>query len=163
MFHYLILQTDDQDQAKDLSIRGQLQKQQQQQQQHHQRQQQQLQHRKESEPEVIHISSRKCGVASPSRKRPSTSPSPVQIIKRSCNNSTKTVSNNNNNNGQSEVQENESNWRCQHCSITFPNQTLYFLHRGFHSDSNPWRCNGCGIKCADMYDFNTHLVSDPHR
>lgn len=62
---------------------------------------------------------------------------------------------------------------CTHCNIIFPNQTLYFLHRGFHGDSggdnqsgweesNPWKCNGCGLVCSDMYDFNTHLVSDPH-
>merc|ERR1711992_277821 len=50
-------------------------------------------------------------------------------------------------------------FKCQHCSIVFPNQTLYFLHRGFHSEgSNPWRCNGCGRCCTDMYDFNTHLM-----
>merc|ERR1719266_2414669 len=54
-------------------------------------------------------------------------------------------------------------FKCQHCSIVFPNQTLYFLHRGFHSEgSNPWRCNGCGRGCKDMYDFNTHLMSDSH-
>ena len=57
-----------------------------------------------------------------------------------------------------------SQWQCQHCNIVFPNQTLYFLHRGFHGGdpSDPWRCNGCGHSCRDMYDFNTHLVSDPH-
>jgi len=54
-------------------------------------------------------------------------------------------------------------WRCSHCSIVFPNQTLYFLHRGFHSsDGDPWRCNGCGVACADLYDFNAHLVSQAH-
>ncbi len=55
-----------------------------------------------------------------------------------------------------------STWRCPHCQIVFPNQTLYFLHRGFHSDNDPWRCNGCRVVCSDMYDFNTHLVSCPH-
>lgn len=55
-----------------------------------------------------------------------------------------------------------SQWQCQHCSIIFPDQTLYFLHRGFHSNTNPWRCNGCGQRCTDMYDFNTHLMSDVH-
>lgn len=56
-------------------------------------------------------------------------------------------------------------YQCRHCQIHFPNQTLYFLHRGFHSPeaSNPWRCNGCGIVCTDMYDFNTHLVSVAHK
>ena len=61
------------------------------------------------------------------------------------------------------VEENVFQFKCQHCSILFPNQTLYFLHRGFHSEgSNPWRCNGCGRCCSDMYDFNTHLMSDSH-
>ena len=53
-------------------------------------------------------------------------------------------------------------FQCYHCQITFPNQTLYFLHRGFHSDIDPWKCNGCGQSCVDMYDFNTHLVSVSH-
>jgi len=52
---------------------------------------------------------------------------------------------------------------CNHCHIVYPNQTLYFLHRGFHSDSNPWRCNGCGHVSTDLYDFNSHLFSVAHR
>jgi Pyruvate/2-oxoacid:ferredoxin oxidoreductase delta subunit len=61
------------------------------------------------------------------------------------------------------VEESVFQFKCQHCSILFPNQTLYFLHRGFHSEGpNPWRCNGCGRCCTDMYDFNTHLMSDSH-
>jgi len=56
-----------------------------------------------------------------------------------------------------------SQWQCQHCNIIFPDQTLYFLHRGFHSgNGNPWKCNACGQRCTDMYDFNTHLMSDVH-
>jgi len=58
-----------------------------------------------------------------------------------------------------------ASYQCQYCQIQFPNQTLYFLHRGFHSPevSNPWKCNGCGVVCTDMYDFNTHLVSVAHK
>jgi len=52
---------------------------------------------------------------------------------------------------------------CSHCNIVYPNQTLYFLHKGFHSESNPWRCNGCGHQSADLYDFNTHLFSVAHQ
>ena len=51
---------------------------------------------------------------------------------------------------------------CSPCSIVFPNQTLYFLHRGFHSEANPWRCNACGHLSTDLYDFNTHLYSVAH-
>ena len=63
---------------------------------------------------------------------------------------------------EEDINGGSNNFRCINCSIVFPNQTLYFLHRGFHSETNPWRCNGCGQVCVDMYDFNTHLVSDAH-
>ena len=56
-----------------------------------------------------------------------------------------------------------SKYTCSHCNIVYPNQTLYFLHKGFHSESNPWRCNGCGHQSADLYDFNTHLFSVAHQ
>jgi len=52
---------------------------------------------------------------------------------------------------------------CQHCHISYPNQTLYFLHKGFHSEGNPWRCNSCGHQSTDLYDFNTHLFSMAHQ
>ena len=56
-----------------------------------------------------------------------------------------------------------SKYTCLHCNISYPNQTLYFLHKGFHSDSNPWRCNGCGHQASDLYDFNSHLFSVAHQ
>lgn len=52
---------------------------------------------------------------------------------------------------------------CAHCNIVYPNQTLYFLHKGFHSEGNPWRCNSCGHQSSDLYDFNTHLFSVAHQ
>lgn len=54
-------------------------------------------------------------------------------------------------------------YTCVHCNIVYPNQTLYFLHRGFHSDSDPWRCNSCGVAYNDLYAFNTHLFSVAHQ
>jgi len=56
-----------------------------------------------------------------------------------------------------------SSTTCVYCNIVYPNQTLYFLHRGFHSESNPWRCNSCGHVSSDLYDFNTHLFSASHK
>ena len=56
-----------------------------------------------------------------------------------------------------------SRYTCTHCNISYPNQTLYLLHKGFHSDSNPWRCNGCGHQATDLYDFNSHLFSAAHQ
>lgn len=53
--------------------------------------------------------------------------------------------------------------QCNFCGIAFPDQTLYFLHKGCHSDTNPWKCNICGEQCSSVYDFNAHLLSKPHQ
>lgn len=53
--------------------------------------------------------------------------------------------------------------RCPHCGIIFPDQTLYFLHKGLHSEGNPWKCNICGDGCQDKYDFNAHILSKAHQ
>ncbi|KAG7201092.1 hypothetical protein KM043_017634 [Ampulex compressa] len=53
--------------------------------------------------------------------------------------------------------------QCTHCRITFPDQTLYFLHKGCHSESNPWKCNICGEQCCNLYQFNSHLLSKSHQ
>lgn len=53
--------------------------------------------------------------------------------------------------------------QCPFCSITFPDQTLYFLHKGCHSETNPWKCNICGEQCSNVYEFNSHLLSKNHQ
>ncbi|XP_068082016.1 zinc finger protein ztf-16 [Anabrus simplex] len=53
--------------------------------------------------------------------------------------------------------------QCIFCGIAFPDQTLYFLHKGCHSDSNPWKCNICGEQCSNVYEFNSHLLSKTHQ
>ena len=96
------------------------------------------------------------------QRRPSPSPSPSnKRSKKSSSSSTLKISLAPP--GASTADNSDSRWQCRHCLIVFPNQTLYFLHRGFHGDtSDPWRCSGCGAVCSDMYDFNAHLVSFPH-
>lgn len=53
--------------------------------------------------------------------------------------------------------------QCSFCGITFPDQTLYFLHKGCHSETNPWKCNICGEQCCNVYEFNSHLLSKTHQ
>lgn len=53
--------------------------------------------------------------------------------------------------------------QCTFCGITFPDQTLYFLHKGCHSETNPWKCNICGEQCSNVYEFNSHLLSKTHQ
>ncbi|XP_033216799.1 zinc finger protein ztf-16 isoform X2 [Belonocnema kinseyi] len=83
--------------------------------------------------------------------------------------------NNNNNNSSSNLHlrgeppsstrpdSRSSGLQCTHCRITFPDQTLYFLHKGCHSESNPWKCNICGEQCCNLYQFNSHLLSKSHQ
>ncbi|VDK44600.1 unnamed protein product [Anisakis simplex] len=51
---------------------------------------------------------------------------------------------------------------CMHCGMIFLDQTLYLLHKGLHSDSDPWKCNLCGHPCGDKYMFTTHVISSDH-
>lgn len=55
------------------------------------------------------------------------------------------------------------NLLCTYCGIEFPDQTLYFLHKGCHSESNPWKCNICSETCSNVYEFNSHLLSKSHQ
>lgn len=56
-----------------------------------------------------------------------------------------------------------SSLKCFFCGILFPDQTLYFLHKGCHCESNPWRCNICGEQLFNVYEFNSHLLSKTHQ
>uniref|UniRef100_A0A914URJ9 C2H2-type domain-containing protein n=1 Tax=Plectus sambesii TaxID=2011161 RepID=A0A914URJ9_9BILA len=51
---------------------------------------------------------------------------------------------------------------CLACGLVFLDPTLYFLHKGLHSDSDPWKCNLCGHECQDKYQFHTHVISADH-
>ncbi|XP_068144069.1 ikaros family zinc finger protein isoform X2 [Drosophila tropicalis] len=52
---------------------------------------------------------------------------------------------------------------CHFCGIEFPDETLYFLHKGCHCESNPWKCNICGEQLNNVYEFNSHLLSKSHQ
>lgn len=100
----------------------------------------------------------------------------------SSNNNSNIITNNNNNNSSSNNNNSNSNDKsattpatsfatiqhkkilpCYFCGIEFPDQTLYFLHKGCHSESNPWKCNICGEQCSNVYEFNSHLLSRSHQ
>ncbi len=51
---------------------------------------------------------------------------------------------------------------CLNCGLVFLDCTLYLLHKGLHSDSDPWKCNLCGQACGDKYMFHTHIISADH-
>jgi hunchback-like protein len=52
---------------------------------------------------------------------------------------------------------------CDHCKIGFEDETLYDIHRGYHSyNDNPFKCNRCGEICSSALSFNLHLWRVKH-
>ncbi|CAD6185115.1 unnamed protein product [Caenorhabditis auriculariae] len=51
---------------------------------------------------------------------------------------------------------------CSHCGIVFFDNTMYLLHKGLHSEKNPWRCSLCGLDCGEKYMFTTHTIFADH-
>uniref|UniRef100_A0A5K3FFB7 C2H2-type domain-containing protein n=1 Tax=Mesocestoides corti TaxID=53468 RepID=A0A5K3FFB7_MESCO len=47
---------------------------------------------------------------------------------------------------------------CRHCGIGFTDQTLYNLHMGLHTSSNPWQCNMCSKEFSNVYEFAAHAL-----
>ncbi|VDM52575.1 unnamed protein product [Angiostrongylus costaricensis] len=51
---------------------------------------------------------------------------------------------------------------CTHCGISFFDETMHLLHKGLHSECDPWRCNLCGTQCMEKYMFTTHVIFAGH-
>ena len=49
-------------------------------------------------------------------------------------------------------------FRCKYCNIVFNEYSLYSIHVGMHSNSNPWKCNVCGHICSNKIDFAVHIL-----
>ena len=47
--------------------------------------------------------------------------------------------------------------RCDHCEITFHDEIVHAIHRGWHSIRDPFQCNMCGELCQNKYSFYSHL------
>ncbi|KAK4475238.1 hypothetical protein MN116_002314 [Schistosoma mekongi] len=53
-------------------------------------------------------------------------------------------------------------YECRFCEIRFRHRTLYDIHMGFHSHSDPYLCNRCGHQSNDSVEFFTHLGEEAH-
>ncbi|WKY14404.1 hypothetical protein Q1695_000168 [Nippostrongylus brasiliensis] len=51
---------------------------------------------------------------------------------------------------------------CVPCGITFFDETMHLLHKGLHTENDPWRCNLCGVQCIEKYMFTTHVIFASH-
>ena len=52
-----------------------------------------------------------------------------------------------------------SGHRCEPCGITFDDDILFTLHRGWHSHGDPFLCNMCGKGCENKYEIYSHVVN----
>ncbi|ETN71376.1 zinc finger, C2H2 type [Necator americanus] len=55
-----------------------------------------------------------------------------------------------------EVEKIKETMECAHCGISFFDETMHLLHKGLHTEGDPWRCNLCGTQCMEKYMFTTH-------
>ncbi|KAJ1366616.1 hypothetical protein KIN20_027311 [Parelaphostrongylus tenuis] len=51
---------------------------------------------------------------------------------------------------------------CTYCGISFFDETMHLLHKGLHTECDPWRCNLCGTQCMEKYMFTTHVIFASH-
>ena len=47
--------------------------------------------------------------------------------------------------------------RCDHCEITFDDEIVHAIHRGWHRIRDPFQCNICDELCQNKYSFYFHL------
>jgi len=47
---------------------------------------------------------------------------------------------------------------CRFCNVIYTDQILYYLHMGLHNHNSPWQCNLCGVTCAGVQDFTSHVI-----
>ncbi|KAK6759902.1 hypothetical protein RB195_021456 [Necator americanus] len=61
-----------------------------------------------------------------------------------------------------EVEKIKETMECAHCGISFFDETMHLLHKGLHTEGDPWRCNLCGTQCMEKYMFTTHVIFASH-
>ena len=47
--------------------------------------------------------------------------------------------------------------RCGYCGVSFDDEIVFSIHRGWHNHSNPSICNMCGEECSSRHGFYCHL------
>lgn len=59
------------------------------------------------------------------------------------------------------IAESESEHKCPHCLIVYPDNVMYLLHKMLHSKNSnqPYRCNICFNNYPNRYEFYAHVVN----
>jgi hypothetical protein len=53
----------------------------------------------------------------------------------------------------------DSEQKCPHCLIIYPDNVLYMLHKMLHTKDHPYRCAQCLIHFPNRYEFYAHIVN----
>ena len=53
--------------------------------------------------------------------------------------------------------------RCEPCGITFDDEIMSMLHRGWHSHVDFFVCNLCGENCENKYQFHSHMAKSHNK
>lgn len=53
----------------------------------------------------------------------------------------------------------QSDMKCPHCLISYPDSLLYSLHKMLHAADHPFRCAQCHRLFPNRYEFYAHVVN----
>ncbi|XP_077584855.1 zinc finger protein Helios isoform X2 [Stigmatopora nigra] len=53
-------------------------------------------------------------------------------------------------------------FQCDHCQVLFLDHVMYTIHMGCHGYRDPLKCNICGHRSKDRYEFSSHIVRGEH-
>lgn len=53
-------------------------------------------------------------------------------------------------------------YTCNHCDMGFRDNVTHFLHMGYHTYDDPFKCNKCGHRSTNAIDFFVHMARVAH-
>ena len=53
--------------------------------------------------------------------------------------------------------------KCETCCVVFSDNVMYTIHLGLHSKVDPLKCNLCGFRAENRYDFASHIARGDHK
>ncbi|PIC30760.1 hypothetical protein B9Z55_021897 [Caenorhabditis nigoni] len=57
---------------------------------------------------------------------------------------------------------NQEVWPCLDCQISYTDETIFVLHRLFHTKNAPFQCSICSENCENAYFFMRHVNESCH-
>ncbi|XP_055534778.1 protein hunchback [Wyeomyia smithii] len=60
------------------------------------------------------------------------------------------------------TQTTTQSFECKHCDISFKDEVMFMIHKGYHGFDDVYKCNMCGEKSKDRVAFFLHIAQKSH-